>query len=389
MIALHGKYNSANIMIDDLDQETLSQIRSFLDHPAFAGTYIAIMPDAHAGAGAVIGFTARRNDYVIPNVVGVDIGCGVLAYPLNARHIDFRSLDRFIKTNIPSGFKIRGANDSLITGGKPKDIFDRGMKGVVGLAEETGQDMSRVIGSVGTLGGGNHFIEIDRSDEGQYWLLIHSGSRNFGLRVANYYQNKAKELKPKTLGVPRPAAEAHRGLEYLPMGRGGEEYLEAMRTAQSYARLNRAVMAQVILTFFDQTEGDTEAIETVHNYISLEDNIIRKGAVSARAGERLIIPFNMRDGVMVCRGKGSSKWNYSAPHGAGRILSRSQARKKLSLDEFQEAMQGIYTSTATRDTIDEAPAAYKSKDAIVKAVAETVDIEFFMKPVYNFKAGGE
>jgi tRNA-splicing ligase RtcB len=173
------------------------------------------------------------------------------------------------------------------------------------------------------------------------------------------------------------------------MGRGAEEYLEAMRTAQSYARLNRAVMAQVILTFFAQSPRAAEAVDTVHNYISFEDNIIRKGAVSAHAGERLIIPFNMRDGVMVCRGKGSSKWNYSAPHGAGRILSRSQARKKLSLHEFQDAMQGIYTTTATRDTIDEAPSAYKDKDIIVQAVAETVDIEFFMKPVYNFKAGGE
>jgi tRNA-splicing ligase RtcB len=385
MITATGKYNSANIMIDSLDPETLSQIRSFLDHPAFAGTYIAIMPDAHAGAGAVIGFTARRNDYVIPNVVGVDIGCGVLAYPLGSRKIDFASFDHFIKANIPSGFRIRGAGDQLITGDRPKDLFGRGMKSVIDLAGDTGQEVSKVIGSVGTLGGGNHFIEIDRTDEGQFWLLIHSGSRNFGLRVATYFQNKARELRPKTF----PGAEATKGLDYLPTGRGAEEYLEAMRIAQSYAKLNRAVMARIILTFFDQSPRDAEAVETVHNYISFEDNIIRKGAVSAHAGERLIIPFNMRDGVMVCRGKGSSKWNYSAPHGAGRILSRSQARKKLSLPEFQDAMRGIYTTTATRDTIDEAPSAYKDKDVIVKAVAETVDIEFFMKPVYNFKAGAD
>jgi tRNA-splicing ligase RtcB len=385
LITLTGKYNTANVMIDDLDPVTSSQIRSFLDHPAFAGTYIAIMPDAHAGAGAVIGFTARRNDYVIPNVVGVDIGCGVLAQPLETHHIDFAAFDRFVKANVPSGFKIRGTNDTLITGARPKDFFGRGMQDTIDLAEATGQEINKVIGSIGTLGGGNHFIEIDRTDEGKYWLLIHSGSRNFGLRVATHYQDQARQLPHKTL----PAVEGHRGLEYLPVGRGAEEYLEAMRTAQSYARLNRSVMAQVILAFFDQSPGDTEAVETVHNYISYEDNIIRKGAVSAHQGERLIIPFNMRDGVMVCRGKGSSKWNYSAPHGAGRILSRSQARKQLSLNEFTESMQGIYTTTANRDTIDEAPSAYKDKDVIVKAVSETVDIEFFMKPVYNFKAGGE
>jgi tRNA-splicing ligase RtcB len=385
VITSTGKYNSASIMIDSLDPETLRQIRSFLDHPAFAGTYIAIMPDAHAGAGAVIGFTARRNDYVIPNVVGVDIGCGVLAHPLNTRHIDFARFDRFIKTNVPSGFKVRAANDSLVTGAKPHDFFGGPMNRALELAGETGQDVGRVIGSIGTLGGGNHFIEIDRTDAGEYWLLIHSGSRNFGLRVATYYQNQARRSRSKSL----PAADAGPGLEYLTMGNGAEEYLEAMRIAQSYAQLNRSVMAQVILTFFNQSPGDTTSIETVHNYISFEDNIIRKGAVSAHAGERLIIPFNMRDGVMVCRGKGNRAWNYSAPHGAGRILSRTQARKQLSIDDFKNAMKGIYTTTATRDTIDEAPLAYKDKDIIVEAVAETVDIEFFMKPVYNFKAGAE
>ena len=385
MITLKGKYNSANIMIDNLDQETVNQINTFLDHPAFAGTYIAIMPDTHAGAGAVIGFTAKRNDYVIPNVVGVDIGCGVLAYPLKTRSIALGEFDQFIKANIPSGFRIRGTDDRMVTGSRPKDLFDDDMSDVIGLAESTNQDIHKVIGSVGTLGGGNHFIEVDRTDEGDYWLLIHSGSRNFGLKVANFYQSKARELLKKML----IDTDERKGLEYLPAGLGAEEYLEAMRTAQRYAKLNRATMAAVGLRFFDQSPQDTEPIETVHNYISFEDDIIRKGAVSAREGERLVIPFNMRDGVMVCRGKGSRKWNYSAPHGAGRILSRTQAKKTLSVEDFQNTMQGIYTTTATRDTIDEAPMAYKDKDVIVKAVAETVDIEFFMKPVYNFKAGEE
>ncbi len=384
MITLKGKYNSANIMIDSIDEETAKQIRTFLDHPAFGGTYIAIMPDTHAGAGAVIGFTAKRNDYVIPNVVGVDIGCGVLAFPLKGQRVALQEFDQFIKDNIPSGFKIRGVDDRMITGRKPKELFEEN-DDIVHLAETTGQDVNKVIGSAGTLGGGNHFIEIDQTDNGQYWLLIHSGSRNFGLRVANYHQDKAKQLLKKMFVED----DERKGLEFLPTGLGAEEYLNAMRIAQRYAKLNRAVMAEVALRFFGQAPDDAEPIETVHNYISFDDNIIRKGAVSAREGERLVIPFNMRDGVMVCRGKGSRKWNYSAPHGAGRILSRSQAKKTLSVDDFRSSMEGIFTTTATQETIDEAPMVYKDKDLIVQAVAETVDIEFFMKPVYNFKAGEE
>ncbi len=385
MITLKGKYNSANIMIDELDQETISQIYSFLNHPAFAHTYIAIMPDCHAGAGAVIGFTAKMNEYVIPNVVGVDIGCGVLAYPLNVESIDFKALDNYIKKNVPSGFNIRSTDEKMVTGKKPKDYFGKVDQNIFDLAGHTGQDISKVTGSIGTLGGGNHFIEVDQTDEGQYWLLIHSGSRNFGLRVANHYQGKAKELL-KTMFI---GADAYKNLEYLPVGFGAEDYLEAMQIAQLYAKMNRGVMAEVILKFFNQSAYDPNAIETVHNYINFDDKIVRKGAVSAHLGERLVIPFNMRDGVAICTGKGNSKWNESAPHGAGRILSRRKAKETLSMDEFKAEMEGIYTTTATPDTIDESPMAYKDKEVIVEAIAETVDIDFMMKPVYNFKAGGE
>ncbi len=385
MQTFRGKYNSANVMIDELDQETISQIYSFLNHPAFAHTYIAIMPDCHAGAGAVIGFTAKMNEYVIPNVVGVDIGCGVLAYPLKVESIDFKALDKYIKQNVPSGFNIRSTDEKMVTGKKPKDYIGKSDQDILDLAGKTGQDQSKVIGSIGTLGGGNHFIEIDKTDEGQYWLLIHSGSRNFGLRVANHYQGKAKELL-KTMFV---GADAYKNLEYLPVGFGAEEYLEAMNLAQLYAKMNRGVMAEVILKFFDQSAWDTNAIESVHNYINFEDKIVRKGAVSAHLGERLLIPFNMRDGVAVCVGKGNTKWNESAPHGAGRILSRRKAKETLSMDEFKSEMEGIYTTTATQETIDESPMAYKDKETIVQAIGETVDIEFMMKPVYNFKAGGE
>ena len=384
MQTFRGKYNSANVMIDELDQETISQIYSFLNHPAFANTYIAIMPDTHAGAGAVIGYTAKMNEYVIPNVVGVDIGCGVLAYPLEVTDIDFKKFDQFIKKNVPSGFNIRSTDEKMVIGKKPRDFF-RTADDVLDLAGKTGQEREKVIGSIGTLGGGNHFIEIDKTDDGKFWLLIHSGSRNFGLRVANHYQGKAKELL-KTMFV---GADAYKNLEYLPIGFGAEEYLEAMRIAQDYARLNRGVMAQVIMHFFGESAWNNEAIETVHNYINFEDKIIRKGAVSAHEGERLVIPFNMRDGVIVCKGKGNKKWNYSAPHGAGRILSRRKAKETLSMDEFKSSMEGIYTTTATENTIDESPMAYKDKDVIIEAIQETVEIEFFMKPVYNFKAGGE
>ncbi len=382
MQTFRGKYNSANVMIDELDQETISQIYSFLNHPAFAKTYIAIMPDTHAGAGAVIGFTAKMNDYIIPNVIGVDIGCGVNAYPLDNTTIDFEALDKFIKKNIPSGFSIRSevGMDDAVYQHLPKGFAAK----VRETAGKTGQDIDRALCSFGTLGGGNHFIEIDKTDDGQFWLVIHSGSRNFGLRVATYHQNKAKELiKQMFMG-----ADAYKGLEYLPMDLGGKEYLDDMKIAQEYATHNRAIMAKHLIDGFFKSEWHIPVI-SIHNYINFEDKIIRKGAVSAHGNERLIIPFNMRDGVLICRGRDNKKWNYSAPHGAGRILSRRQAKDTIKLEDFQSAMEGIYTTTATKATIDESPMAYKDKDVIVKAIAETVDIEFFMKPVYNFKAGGE
>ena len=393
MIIHKGKYNEAIIMVDDLDQETISQIYSFLNHPAFAKGHIAIMADAHAGAGSCIGFTMKMNEYVIPNVVGVDIGCGVLAinlgYPLFEGKKDFEHLDHFIKQNIPSGFNIRSVSDRMPNNKKPEDMFDKKLlREIREVVKTTRQDIQRVKGSVGTLGGGNHFIEVDHCEEtGMDWLLVHSGSRNFGLRVANHYQSKAKDLLKKLF----VGSDAYKGLEYLPLDMGGDEYIEAMKVAQDFASLNRRLMANLIIQWISGNSpiGELETIETIHNYINFDDNIIRKGAVSAQRGERLVIPFNMRDGTAVCIGKGSSKWNYSAPHGAGRLLSRRKAKEQLVLKEFQDAMEGIYTTTATQNTLDEAPMAYKDMDYVVKAIGETVDIDFFMKPVYNFKAGGE
>ena len=391
MITYKGKYNQANVMIDTLDQETISQIYSFLNHPAFAKTYIAIMPDAHKGSGSCIGYTAKMNDYIIPAVIGVDIGCGVLAVNLGASFAkkDFEHLDHFIKTHIPSGFGTRSLSEKLPNKKTPTDVFDRQLlSSVRSIAGQTGQDAAKAIGSIGTLGGGNHFIELDHDDAtGDDWLVIHSGSRNFGLRVANYHQDRAKELIRKMfLG-----ADAYKGLEYLPIELGGQEYLDDMQIAQEYALLNRRTMVELIVgwVFGDYRSHDLETVESIHNYISFEDNIIRKGAVSAHLDERLIIPFNMKDGVAICRGKGSKKWNYSAPHGAGRLLSRRQAKDTLDLEEFKESMKGIYTTTANASTLDEAPGAYKDMDIIVEAISETAEIELMMKPVYNFKDSDE
>lgn len=386
MLTLTGKYNFANVMIDNLDSETQSQIYSFLNHPAFADTYIAIMPDTHAGAGAVIGFTAKVNKWIIPNVIGVDIGCGVLAINIGYPVIDFEKLDNFIKQNIPSGFSIRNEV------GMDNAVYQYLPNGFAALIRETcsktEQGTERPMHSLGTLGGGNHFIEIDHNDAtGEDWLLIHSGSRNFGKTIAEFHQKKAREqLKEFFAG-----ADAYKGLEYLPMNIGGTEYLSDMRTAQEYAHWNRVIMAKHIVKhiFGNSPSNELDTIDTIHNYISTKDNIIRKGAVSAYAGERLVIPFNMRDGTMVCTGKGSKKWNFSAPHGAGRIMSRRQAKDSINIEDFTSAMTGIYTTTATQHTIDESPMVYKDKDTIIEAVKETVDVNFFMRPVYNFKAGGE
>lgn len=389
MIKYTGQYNSANVMIDDVDKETASQIYSFLNHPAFGNTYIAIMPDCHAGAGAVIGFTAKMNNYIIPNVVGVDIGCGVLAIKLGnivfEGKKDLEHLDNFIKQNIPSGFNIRSVGERMANKKKPEDMFDKKLlKRIEDISDITRQEMTKIKGSIGTLGGGNHFIEIDKHND-EHWLLIHSGSRNFGLRIANHFQNEAKNFLKKVF----VGADAYKGLEYLPLDMGGDDYIKAMKIAQDFASLNRKTMAELIVGWLFEKECELEEIDTVHNYINFNDNIIRKGAVSANKGERLIIPFNMRDGVALCVGKGNKKWNCSAPHGAGRVLSRSMAKKQLSINEFIDQMVGIYTTTATQSTLDEAPMAYKNKETIINSIEDTVTIKYFMKPIYNFKSNGE
>jgi tRNA-splicing ligase RtcB (3'-phosphate/5'-hydroxy nucleic acid ligase) len=375
MFIMKGKYNFAHIMIDYIDDSTKEQIQGFLNHPAFANTHIAIMPDCHAGKGAVVGFTMKMNDYIIPNIVGVDIGCGMLSRKFAIENIDLPKFDLFIKEHIPSGFSINN-NIAESTGLYFKDKVQEVCK-TIGV-----EDYKKALRAIGSLGGGNHFIEIGKDSKNNYWVTIHSGSRNFGLKVANYYQSIAKaNLKKYFIG------NEYKDLEFLLTNeKDGQDYIRDLKIVQKFASLNRLEMMNRITEYLGC--GSLQEIESVHNFIG-DDNIIRKGATPARQDEMVIIPFNMRDGLAICKGKGSSMYNYSAPHGAGRILSRTQAKKELLVVTFREQMEGIYTSTATIDTIDEAPNAYKDKQTIIDNIKDTVDIIDFVKPVYNFKAGAE
>ena len=369
MQVIKGKYNSANVMIDVLDDSTRSQIQGFVNNPSFHGSYIAIMPDCHAGAGSCIGFTMQMNGRIIPDVVGVDIGCGMLSAKFDVEDFDIPAFDAFIKENIPSGFAV---NDKLWMGA---DFFRD-------TQARVGADVGRVYRSVGTLGGGNHFIEAGYGSDGKLWVTIHSGSRNFGLQIAKYHGNKAKELCTRwgadTQGIPFLTVDSPEG----------QAYIQDQLIGKQYAALNRAVMMSKMFYFF--RKDPIVSIESVHNFID-ESGMIRKGATSAKLGEKVIIPFNMRDGLAICVGKGNKKYNYSAPHGAGRILSRSKAKAELDVEYFQEDMKqaGVYTTTANASTLDESPDAYKDMNIILENIKETVDVVEMIKPVYNFKAGGE
>jgi tRNA-splicing ligase RtcB (3'-phosphate/5'-hydroxy nucleic acid ligase) len=393
MIVLNGKYTHAKIFLPKdykedgsteykfLDRATESQILGFLEHPAFAGRKVRVMPDTHAGKGSCVGFTMDFGDAIIPNIVGVDIGCGIrtVKLPVNLMtEDDFREFDNTIRCEVPSGFSIHQESN--------RDLLDSMLYLEVSeLCDELELDEERVMRSVGTLGGGNHFIELGRDTEGSYWLTIHSGSRNFGLRVANFFQSIADESC-------RRYFVDYGELNFIPMGTPAfDGYLNAMRIAQEYAAANRkAMMDSVLLDFFGEIYEEG-VIDSVHNFISQKDGIIRKGATSAHAGEKLVIPFNMEDGLIIATGKGNPEWNNSAPHGAGRILSRSGAKKVLSLEEAKAGMDaaGIFTTSLSKDTLDEAKGAYKSKELITEMIQDTVTIDTWVKPVYNFKAGKE
>ena len=398
MLEVQGKYNQAKIFTDVVDQDSIAQVIELCNQEFTSGSRIRLMPDIHAGAGCTIGTTMTITDKVVPNLVGVDIGCGMETCRVREEHMELQKLDKLIHERIPSGFEVRQKAHRYLS--------------QINLAElccARHVDLLRAEKSVGTLGGGNHFIEVDRDEDGNLYLVIHSGSRHLGLEVANYYQEAgyrvlkeaatrdAEDMRDYAQEVftgSRSGAELNyagrtripRQLAYV-SGSLLEQYLHDMKIVQYFAELNRQAMVDEIVKGMKLHIVDQFA--TVHNYIDTDAMILRKGAVSAAKGEKLLIPMNMRDGSLICTGKGNDDWNQSAPHGAGRLMSRSAAKESFTVSEYKNQMAGIYTTSVNRGTLDECPMAYKGMEEIVNRIGDTVEIVQRIKPVYNFKAGGE
>ncbi len=394
--------DNVKIFTDNVDELAKKQIARLGQVPAFTNSKIRIMPDVHAGVGCVIGFTANLGDKVIPNIVGVDIGCGMYTVRLGKKLPDFSELDRIIRERVPSGSDTH-ENQKV---GFPE--FD-GLKCLDSLHYQ-----ERLLKSLGTLGGGNHFIELDVAGDGTAYLVIHTGSRNLGKQVADLYQNEAierhrasyrttdtclkiieeyrangrqSEIQTAIARIKREAEELHPDIPpelcYLE-GEARERYLHDMRICQHFATVNREIIAREIIEGLHLAPED--AFHTIHNYIDHDSGIVRKGAISARKNERLLIPINMRDGAILGTGKGNDDWNQSAPHGAGRIMSRTVARKTLDIDDFRTSMKGIYSTSISEETLDEAPMVYKGIEEILGLIGDTVDVRDIIRPVYNFKA---
>ncbi len=398
---LKGKYNTAKVFTDVIDQESIAQIIQLCNQPFTQGSRIRLMPDVHAGAGCTVGTTMTIHDRVVPNLVGVDIGCGMETVRLREKHIELQQLDRLIYQKIPSGFSIRE---------KAHRYFQR--IDLTQLYCFAHINPLRAEKSLGTLGGGNHFIEADRDEDGNLYLVVHSGSRHLGLEVAGYYQKEGyerlngsskedqKRLVKELKGQEREKeiAKALKDLKNVKKtdipkqlayveGELFDQYIHDMRLVQDFARLNRQAMMDELVKGLKVHVEDR--FTTIHNYIDTETMILRKGAVSAQKGERLLIPINMRDGSLICVGRGQEDWNFSAPHGAGRLMSRSQAKQSFTVNQFRKEMEGIYTTSVGKATLDECPMAYKSLEDIVSHIGETVEIERRLFPIYNFKAGEE
>jgi len=369
MIEVKGTHNSAFCYCDELDEKAAEQIQIVCDQAEFAESKIRIMPDVHAGKGCTIGTTMTIKDKIVPGMVGVDIGCGMEIVELSERKIDYEKLEKVIRSNIPAGRKIRDSYHAL---NSEIDLNQLRCAAKVNL--------SRARRSIGTLGGGNHFIEINCADNGTFYAVIHSGSRHIGTEVADHYQKKAC----KQLSSGRHSSTVPKDLAYV-SGDLFNDYIHDMKIIQQFAVLNRQAMMDVILTKMGLTK--VSEFTTIHNYIDIDSMILRKGAVSAKEGEKLLIPINMRDGSLICIGKGNVDWNLSAPHGAGRIMSRTAAFRELSMEKYRTEMAGIFTTCVTKDTLDESPMAYKNMESIVKHITPTVEIILHIKAVYNFKAG--
>lgn len=398
MIKITGRFNEALVFTDVIEERAMAQIKAMCDFEPLAGSKIRIMPDVHAGIGCTIGTAMTVNDVVVPDMVGVDIGCGMELIELEERKIDFAALDEFIRGHIPSGMKVRDCPHTMAK-----------LTHIEGLKCAPYADLALSARSIGTLGGGNHFIEVDSDEEGRLYLVIHSGSRHLGVEVAEYYKKVAigelqakrerriravaKQLEAEGRQTEIPAAilkirreaDIPRELAYL-TGGSMADYIHDMKIVQEYASINRRAIAADILSALGlKARG---GFSTIHNYIDTDSMILRKGAVSARLGERLLIPINMRDGSLICSGLGNDGWNCSAPHGAGRIMSRGEAFATLTVEQFREQMSGIYSTSVGLDTLDESPMAYKTMGSIVSNIAPTARIERRILPVYNFKAGG-
>ncbi len=400
MFEIKGKYATAICYASVVEDEAIEQIHRMCDHEFTAGSRIRIMPDVHSGVGCTIGTTMTIVDKVVPNIVGVDIGCGMYTVELGRVNIDFERMDEAAHY-IPSG----------------KNVWE-GRQERFDLTElrcyRALKDAKRLERSLGTLGGGNHFIEIDEAQDGTKYLVIHSGSRNLGLQVANHYQQLAVDLnlgkeeffaareelirRYKEQGRRKEIQKELRAMEkafqlkeptipadlcYL-YGTFMEDYLHDVELCQRFARRSREKMAEIIL---QRTGLETKsAFHTIHNYINVEEMILRKGAIAAHEGELVLIPINMRDGSVLARGRGNADWNYSAPHGAGRLMSRSKARETLDMEAYRATMAGVYTTSVNERTIDEAPMAYKSLKDIIDVIRDSVDVIEVLKPIYNYKA---
>ena len=366
MIILQGKYNTATVFTDTVESSAISQIVHLMNQEFVTGSRIRIMPDAHAGKGCTIGTTMTIKDKIVPNLVGVDIGCGMETVMLKDKRLELSQLDKAIHQYVPAGFAIRKEAHHYI------DQLD-----LAALRCAKHVNLDRAALSIGTLGGDNHFIELDSDDDGQLYLVVHSGSRNLGKQVCDHYQNAAAD------SAGRIGKGADRVLAYLE-GPLFDDYIHDMAIVQRYADLNRkAIVKELEKRVKFKID---EQFTTIHNYIDLKTMILRKGAISSLEGERMLIPMNMRDGSLICLGKGNEDWNCSAPHGAGRIMSRSAAKESITLAQYEKSMTGIYSSTINRSTIDEAPQAYKPMDEIIANIGGTADICKTIRPLYNFKA---
>ncbi len=401
MFEINGKYASAKVFAEIAEESAVSQIITLCNQPVSRGAKIRIMPDVHAGAGCTVGTTMTVTDSAVPNLVGVDIGCGMETVRLKETHIELQKLDKLIYKSIPSGFSVRDTVHRFAAD------FD-----LTALHCAPQIHVPRAMQSIGTLGGGNHFIEADQGEDGSIYLVIHSVSRHLGVEVAKYYQEEAyrqlnrasedevqaligalkaegkekqiqkalKKLKEqKRTDVPKHLAYA--------VGTLFEQYLHDMKLTQAFAMRNRQAMMDELIRGMGLHV--TDQFTTIHNYIDTEHMILRKGAVSARRGEKLLIPMNMRDGSLICTGKGNDDWNQSAPHGAGRLMSRADAKASFTVSEFKKQMAGIYTTSVGSGTLDECPMAYKPAEAIIRCIGETAEINEIIRPIYNFKAGAE